>query len=63
MNELKATLRRCFEAIDYTNGYKYVIILNGLNIPIISLLSSPIASYCSIKRLVVENLSLLIFDH
>jgi hypothetical protein len=51
------------ENSSYTNSNKYVITLNGLSIPTTSLLSIPIASYCSIKRLVLENLSSLIFDH
>jgi len=37
--------------------------LNGLNFPITSLLSILIASYYSIKRLVLENVFSLIFDH
>jgi len=36
-----------------------VTIFKWFKYPITSLLSIPIASYCSIKRLVLENLSLL----
>jgi len=40
-----------------------MIILNGLNIPLTSLLSILIARYYSIKRLVLENLSSSNSDH
>ncbi|TWX64521.1 hypothetical protein ESZ36_19615 [Colwellia demingiae] len=39
-----------------TNCTKKVIIFKWPKSPITSLLSIPIASYCSIKRLVLENL-------
>jgi len=39
-----------------TNRIKDVINLNGLNFTIAALFSIPIASYCSIKRLALDNL-------
>ena len=46
-----------------TNPSKQVNNLNELSFTIAALLCIPIASYCSIKRLAHENLSLSILDH
>jgi hypothetical protein len=47
----------------YTKCTKQVIILRRSKYPITTLLSITIARYCSIKRLVLENLSTLKIDH